>query len=135
MDFFSLEFFAFSLAVLVLFYLTPARFRWFILLAASYFFYATFKASYLALIIFSTLTAYLAALGMNRWNTPSAKKLLLILGLLCNIGMLFIFKYFDFLDTSIQQLLGLANVTYTSHALKLLVPVAFLFTCFRSLDT
>ncbi len=131
MDFFSLEFFAFSLAVLVLFYLTPARFRWFILLAASYFFYATFKASYLALIIFSTLTAYLAALGMNRWNTPSAKKLLLILGLLCNIGMLFIFKYFDFLDTSIQQLLGLANVTYTSHALKLLVPVGISFYVFQ----
>jgi alginate O-acetyltransferase complex protein AlgI len=131
MDFFSLEFFAFSLTVLVLFYLTPTRFRWFVLLAASYFFYATFKASYLALIVFSTATAYLAALGMVRWNNPSTKKLLLILGLICNLGILFVFKYFDFLDISIQQLLGLASVTYTSHALKLLVPVGISFYVFQ----
>jgi alginate O-acetyltransferase complex protein AlgI len=131
MNLFSLEFFAFSFIVLVLFYLTPARFRWLILLAASYYFYATFKVAYLALIIFSTLTAYLAALGMNRWDGPSVRKLLLILGLIGNLGLLFVFKYFDFFDASLQQLLGLGHFTYTSHALKFLVPVGISFYVFQ----
>jgi alginate O-acetyltransferase complex protein AlgI len=131
MDFYSLGFCVFSLIILVLFFLTPTRFRWLVLLTASYAFYATFKVAYLALMIFSTLTAYFAALGMRRWNTPSTKKLLLIFSLTCNLGILFVFKYFDFLDVSIQQILGLGHITYTSHALKLLVPVGISFYVFQ----
>ena len=134
MDFYSLGFFAFSLIVLVLFFLTPARFRWFILLAASYFFYATFSAAYLAIIVFCTLTAYLAALGMNKWNKPSTRKLILFGSLLTQLGILFIFKYFDFLDASLQQLLGLGQIAYAGHALKLLIPVGISFYVFQNVS-
>jgi alginate O-acetyltransferase complex protein AlgI len=131
MDFYSLGFFAFSFIVLVLFFLTPTRFRWFVVLAASYYFYATFKIGYLAIISFSTLTAYLTALAMGRWTDKQKKKPFLILSLACNIGILFVFKYFDFLDASLQQLLGMGYISYTSHALKLLVPVGISFYVFQ----
>ena len=66
MDFYSLEFFAFSAFIIALFFLLPLRFRWIILLIGSYFFYSTFKREYLGIIAFSTLATYLTALAMEK---------------------------------------------------------------------
>lgn len=131
MDFYTLKFLKFAIIVLAFFFLAPARFRWIILLAASYYFYGTFKLFYLAVIIFCTLLTYLTALMMDRENTARKRKCYLIFGLTANLGILFIFKYFDFLDSSLQQLLGMGGVAYNSHALKLLIPVGISFYVFQ----
>ena len=44
--------------VVVLYYLLPHRFRWMLLLAASYFFYASWRLEYLGLLVFTTLFSY-----------------------------------------------------------------------------
>ena len=132
MDFYSLGFFTFSLMVLALFFLTPVRFRWVILLAASYYFYAAFKMAYLGIIVFCTLAAYLAALAMNRYEGAAPRKRILIGALICQLGILFVFKYFDFLDASLQQILGLGGIIYTGFALKILVPVGISFYVFQN---
>jgi hypothetical protein len=46
MDFYSVEFFMFFFLVAILFFATPFRFRWIILLAASYYFYGSFGIKY-----------------------------------------------------------------------------------------
>ncbi len=131
MDFYTLKFLKFAIIVLALFFLAPARFRWIILLAASYYFYGTFKLFYLAVIIFCTLLTYLTALAMDREPLAQKRKRYLVLGLTANLGVLFIFKYFDFLDASLQQLLGMGGVSYGGHALKLLIPVGISFYIFQ----
>ncbi len=70
MDFYSIGFFAYALAVLVLYYLTPQRFRWIILLVASCYFYTTFEVAHLGILVFCTLIAYLAALCMGILKPP-----------------------------------------------------------------
>lgn len=131
MDFYTLKFLKFAVIVLVLFFLAPKRFRWIALLAASYYFYGTFKVFYLAVIIFCTLLTYLTALAMDREPLAHKRKRYLVLGLTANLGVLFIFKYFDFLDASLQQLLGMGGVPYGGHVLKLLVPVGISFYIFQ----
>lgn len=131
MNFYSFEFFFFSLIILAVFFLTPVRFRWFVLLAVSCYFYASYKISYLVIILFCTLSAYFAALAMNRQATRYGKKLILILALVVNLGILFVFKYFDFLDASLKQLLGFGGITYTGHALGWLVPIGVSFYVFQ----
>ena len=58
MFFNSLHFLAFFPVVTGLYFITPHRFRWLLLLAASYYFYAAWKPEYLALIILSTAVDY-----------------------------------------------------------------------------
>ena len=78
--------------VLVIFFLTPARFRWGVLLAASYYFYGTFKLFYPAVIAVSTLLAYITAIAMEREQQQPKKNIYLLFGLVANIGILFTFK-------------------------------------------
>ena len=51
----SLDYLVFLPMVVCLYFLTPDRFRWMLLLTASYFFYAAWRVDYLALIIISTV--------------------------------------------------------------------------------
>lgn len=73
------------------------------LLAASLFFYAWGEPVYVLLMIFTIGINYLFALGLER---ISNKKLLLILAVACNLGLLGFFKYTDFVIGSINGLLG-----------------------------
>jgi len=131
MDFYSIEFFGFFFLVVAIYFFTPVRFRWFILLAASYYFYGSFGIEYIVIIVFSTLIAYFTALGINRYSEKSKRRMFLVAGLLCNIGLLFLFKYYDFLNNSVEIFFGFWDVSYKSHALNLIVPVGISFYVFQ----
>ena len=68
----SLIFLAFFAAVLALHYSLPKKHRWIFLLVASYYFYFTFKAEYVILLLLATCASYAAGLGMGRF--PHLKK-------------------------------------------------------------
>jgi len=131
MDFYSIEFFTFFFIVFTVFFLSPPRFRWLVLLCASYYFYGSFQVQYIALIAFSTLIAYFTAIGMQRCSEKPKRMIFLVLSLLCNIGILFLFKYYDFLNISLQQLMGSFDIPYKGHALNLIVPLGISFYVFQ----
>jgi alginate O-acetyltransferase complex protein AlgI len=62
----SLHFLVFFPVVTVTYYLTPHRYRWVLLLAASYYFYMVWRPIYALLIVVSTLVDYLAAIQMSK---------------------------------------------------------------------
>ena len=66
MNFNSFEFLIFLAIVLVLYFVLPHKFRWIMLLIASYYFYMSWNASLVFLIFGTTLVSYLAALFMER---------------------------------------------------------------------
>lgn len=131
MDFYSIEFFAFFFLVLIIFFVTPVRFRWLVLLVASYYFYGSFGIGYIAIIAFSTLIAYFTALGMARFPEQPKRRMLLVAGLLCNIGLLFLFKYYNFLNNSVEIFFGFWDISYKSHVLNLIAPVGISFYVFQ----
>lgn len=133
MDFYSLGFFTFALITLVLYYATPGRFRWIILLAASCYFYATFKVACLGILALCTLVAYLAALGMERFYKSFTRKSILIVALVAQLGVLFVFKYFDFLNVSMAEILGAGGISYSPIILNLVVPVGISFYIFQNI--
>ena len=59
----SLQYMIFFPLVVGLFYLIPRQYRWILLLAASYFFYMSWKVEYIFLIIASTLVDYVSGGG------------------------------------------------------------------------
>lgn len=92
----SLEFLIFLPVVIGLYYLIPHKFRWLLLLVASYFFYGSWKAEFLILIVYSTLVDYFVAIRISNSFEKLKKKLWLAVSLISNFGVLFIFKYFNF---------------------------------------
>ena len=80
--------------VVALYFAIPQRRRWMLLLAASYYFYMCWKVEYALLIMASTLIDYYAGLRMGAQPERRGRRKYLILSLVCNLGLLFSFKYF-----------------------------------------
>ncbi len=89
------EYFGFFALTFALFYLAPAVMRRPLLLAASYFFYATWNWKFIPLLLILTVIDYLAALWIED-RSGKARKVALVISLGANLGFLFFFKYFGF---------------------------------------
>ena len=99
----SLQFLIFFHIVVTIFFLLPQKRRWILLLIASYYFYMCWKVEYIVLIIISTLIAYYVAKQMDSLKEKAKKKKWLYLSLMSNLGILFGFKYFNFINENIQS--------------------------------
>ena len=96
------------------------------LLGMSLWFYGYFNAKYLAIIVSSVLINYCIYRSMSRFR---AKKMILLLGLVFNIGLLLCFKYLDFFISVFNQITG------TEHTLlNILLPLGISFFTFQQIS-
>ena len=130
----SLAFAVFFPLVVAVYFLTPARARWALLLAASYVFYAWWKAEYALLLLFSTLVDYAVARVLGRTSAPGTRRALLGLSLAANLGLLFGFKYFNFFSASLGTLAGGLGMAYQPFFVDVLLPVGISFYTFQTLS-
>lgn len=112
----------------------PQRLRWGVLLAASYVFYMWWEPAYAVLIFGSTVVDYVAALMMDRAVEPRRRKALLAVSLTANLGLLFLFKYYDFFRASLASALGPFGLGHPFPELDLLLPVGISFYTFQTLS-
>src|ERR1700722_1410310 len=108
----SVPFLIFFPVVTVLFFLLPYRFRWFLLLAASCFFYMFFKPEYILILAFTIVIDYFAGIFLENEPDKKKRKKYLIASIIANVGVLAVFKYYNFLNdniTGIAHLLGFSN--------------------------
>jgi alginate O-acetyltransferase complex protein AlgI len=131
----SFEFIFFLPLVIILYYLLPHKLRWVLLLCASYYFYMAWKPEYVILIILSTIVDYYAGIMMEKQTEKSKRKKFLILSLVANLGMLFIFKYFNFFNAELGKFYtAVTNNNYSISSLKLLLPMGISFYTFQTLS-
>jgi alginate O-acetyltransferase complex protein AlgI len=113
----SFWFLAFFAVLAVVYYLIPSRYRWILLFAASLYFYATFKPSYLLLLLGVTLVAYWAGLAIGASEDRSKKKAILTVGIVAVLTALFVFKYYGFFIRSLDALLANFGLTISTPLL------------------
>ncbi len=130
----SLHFLIFFPVTVLLYFLLPHRKRWVCLLAASYYFYMSWNPIYAVLILFTTGINYIAALQMSKTEDKKRKKAFLLLGLLSSLIVLFIFKYFNFINEIGAQLLSLVGIGVNPINIKVLLPVGISFYTFQTLS-
>ncbi len=102
----SFEFPFFLSLVFVTYYVTPSRFRWVLLLLASYYFYGSWKPEYVFLLAGSTLVDYLCALRMEKQENAFHRKCLLAFSITVNLSILVLFKYANFFSENTRALLS-----------------------------
>ena len=94
----------------------------------------SWKAEYVILIMLSTITDYIAGLQIYKAKKQSRKKLFLGLSLLINLGLLFMFKYFNFFSQATADFLKLFSIPFSPMTLKVLLPVGISFYTFQTLS-
>ena len=104
-----------------------------LLLVASYFFYAYWNIWFLALLIFSTSLDYFSGLKIES-SANQSKKLWFWLSICINLGLLGLFKYFNFISTNINELFGSFGWTYQPMLLLITLPIGISFYTFHGLS-
>jgi alginate O-acetyltransferase complex protein AlgI len=133
MLFTSVHFIVFFLLITLTYYLIPHRFRWCLLLAASYYFYMSWDAWYVLLLIVTTLVAYTAAIIIRKAQRRTVKKAVLAAALTVHLGLLFFFKYLNFFSASLTELLKSVTIPLNPLTVKLLLPVGISFFTFQTI--
>lgn len=110
------------------------RFRWVLLLVASYYFYMSWKPEYAILILLSTVIDYFCGIQMSRQKDKRKRRPFLIISLLSNLGMLIGFKYFNFISESIEFFAKQYDSSIELPLLNFLLPVGISFYTFQTLS-
>ncbi len=124
----SIEFLFFFPVVTLLYFLTPYNFRWFILLFASCFFYMFFIPVYIFILFFTIIIDYIAGIMIEK--EIKYKKLYLILSIAANVGILAVFKYFNFLAININEIANKDMVPL----LNIILPIGLSFHTFQAMS-
>ncbi len=130
----SLEFVLFFPMVVAAYFALSPKYRWIMLLLASYYFYMSWNYKYIVLIVLSTLVDYVAGIVIHRSDRAGVKKLLLLSSLTVNLGLLFFFKYFNFFGDSVNAVFSRFNIFYDMPAYDFLLPVGISFYTFQTLS-
>ena len=126
----SLTFIIFLAVVLVLYYTLPQKLKWIMLLIASCIFYMGWRAELIILIVISTLSNWLLARLI--YDKPEKKKVFLIISLIINFGLLFVFKYMVFINHSFMWLYDCFGWTYPIKDFDIVLPMGISFYTFQA---
>ncbi len=130
----SVEFALFYILVTTLYFLSPYKFRWVILLAASCYFYMAFVPIYILILGFTIVIDYFAGIYIEQAQNPGRRKLLLMASLFANIGILAVFKYYNFINLNIDFLLHKFNYHNPIPYLTILLPIGLSFHTFQAMS-
>lgn len=129
----SFHFLYFFVVITTAYYALPHKYRWQLLLAASCYFYMVFLPIYILILGFTIVVDYYAGIFIE--NTEGGKKrLYLIFSLIANIGVLAIFKYFNFLNDNLSFFLNSLGYVNSVPNLSILLPVGLSFHTFQAMS-
>lgn len=131
MNFISLTFALFLIAVFIIYWLVRADKRWIVLLISSYIFYGAWNTKYLSLIILVTLISYGSALLLQ--YICRLRRMIMIITVIVCLGLLFSFKYINFFLSSVNSLLSVVDNRYHFSLLNIILPVGISFYTFQAL--
>jgi alginate O-acetyltransferase complex protein AlgI len=134
MIFNSYTFIAFFIIILILHHLPISwKFKKINLLIASYLFYAAWNPPFILLLWLSTVIDFFIGRALFTQENPHKKKLLFVISLIGNLGMLCFFKYGTFLLENFVTLVNLLGFEYHPAAPSIILPAGISFYTFTTL--
>ena len=133
----SLQFLVFLPLVFVFYWFVFRRLKWqnAFVVVASYVFYGWWNWHFLLLIFITSLCSYASGLLIDRAAAGSVRaKAVVAANLLINLGILGLFKYYNFFAESFSCLLMALGMHADLPTLKLILPVGISFYTFQALS-
>ena len=106
----SIRYLVFLTVTVLLYYVIPNRFRWFLLLASSVYFYSLWDPFAVLWLLAITVISYLAGILLMNVKDKKVKKGITILSAGSIILILFVFKYLDFFLAQVLSACGALNI-------------------------
>lgn len=105
-----------------------------LVVAASYLFYGWWDYRFLSLIIISTLVDFTVGKMLAKSDARQRRRLLLIVSLVVNIGMLGFFKYYNFFQENFIAAFSFFGYKINGNSLNIILPVGISFYTFQTLS-
>ena len=114
----SIDFLVFFPIVVLIYFIIPIKLRYIWLLIASYYFYMSWNAKYVILILFSTIVTYLSGILIEKASGPGQKKLVTAASLFANLSVLLEAVHIRLIDNPFSFLLPVGISFYTFQAIS-----------------
>lgn len=130
----SYQYFIFLTLVVIIYYSIPNyKVQNIFLLLSSYFFYLSWNEDLFYVIIGITLISYLGAVLISYVRQECRKKIICIFTVIVSLGVLFVFKYFDFFSQSATIVYNFfAKKKIQTFKLNLLLPIGLSYYTFQA---
>lgn len=129
----SIHFAIFFVVVTTFYFLLPHRYRWMLLLGSSCYFYMAFIPVYILILGFTIVIDYFAGIFLE--NTEGKRRKYWLIASLCaNIGVLAVFKYYNFLNDNLSAILNTAGYHNQIPHLGILLPIGLSFHTFQAMS-
>jgi alginate O-acetyltransferase complex protein AlgI len=123
-----------GMAMVLAYWIDHDRARVWLLLGASFFFYASWNRWLALIICVSTALDYLLALGMEASASTRLRRLLLAVSIVANLGLLCYFKYANFFLQSVAQALHAVGASSSLPVLSVILPIGISFYTFEAIN-
>ncbi len=130
----SLPFLVFFVVVTAFYFALEQRFRWVLLLSASCVFYMFFKPEYILILGFTIVVDYYVGIFLERIENPTQRKWLLIGSVIANVGILAVFKYYNFINDNVTGILALFGWGNPVPYLHIILPIGLSFHTFQAMS-
>lgn len=137
----SVDFFIFFPAVTFIYFVLPSKFKWVWLLLSSYYFYMSWNPKFVLLLAATTIITYLSGLLIewaeslsDKAKSARLKKFFVFISFASNLGILFLFKYYNFFTGTLADIFAKLNITLRAPSLDLLLPAGISFYTFQALS-
>ncbi len=130
----SFQFLLFFPIVTILYFLLPHKFRWLHLLIASCIFYIAFIPVYILILLFTIIIDYIAGIMIEN-AVGGRRKRFLTLSIIANVGVLCVFKYYNFFVSNIDSLLHSFHINSSPiPLLNIILPLGLSFHTFQAMS-
>ena len=129
----SFEFLVFFLVVTTLFFALPHKWRWLLLLIASCYFYMYFIPVYILILFGTIIIDYFAGIMIEN-AAGKQRKFFLTASIIANVGVLAVFKYYNFFIGNINQLFVASGSTFNLRLLSIMLPIGLSFHTFQAMS-
>jgi alginate O-acetyltransferase complex protein AlgI len=129
----SFHFLIFFIFVTSLYFVLPYQKRWLLLLISSCYFYMAFVPIYILILGVTIVIDYFAGIYIEN-SEGKRRKRFLIFSLIANIGVLAVFKYYNFLNYNFSFLMRGFGMTNPIPYLSILLPIGLSFHTFQAMS-
>jgi alginate O-acetyltransferase complex protein AlgI len=134
MIFNSVTYLVFLTMVCALFWTLPKRPRLWMLFLSSLLFYGFWRIDFIPVMLFSAVVDYLVSLRLSSTTRTGQRKILLLVSLVLNMGLLFVFKYLQFATDTAYGLAEMMGSSARSPALGIVLPLGISFYTFQTIS-
>lgn len=115
--------------VMTIYYIVPKEIKNVVLLVSSLIFYAYGEPRYVLLMIFSIFVTYIFGILIDKYKSTKYSKLILLISICINLGLLVYFKYIDFIIQNINLWLSTKI-----DLINVLLPIGISFYTFQTIS-